>query len=101
MGQSLSLFLFLSFQYTVDSKQMFNINNFFADYWIQTADLWYRKRTLYQLSHTPTAQGGATRLSVSIDFKWVSGCGPIVKMKKLACYSWQLLFHTSMIIFLY
>ena len=80
---------------------MFNINNFFADYWIQTADLWYRKRTLYQLSHTTTAQGGATRLSVSIDFKWVSGCGPIVKMKKLACYSWQLLFHTSMIIFLY
>ena len=28
---------------------MFNIN--FANDWIRTADLWYRKRPLYQLSH--------------------------------------------------
>ena len=28
---------------------MFNIN--FANDWIQTADLWYRKQPLYQLSH--------------------------------------------------
>ena len=28
----------------------------FADDWIRTADLWYRKRPLYQLSHTTTAQ---------------------------------------------
>ena len=34
---------------TVNSKQMFN--KFFADDWIQTADLCYRKRLLYQLSH--------------------------------------------------
>ena len=32
---------------------MFNIN--FADDWIRTADLWYRKQPLYQLSHTTTA----------------------------------------------
>ena len=29
---------------------MFNI--FFSEDWIQTADLWNRKRPLYQLSHT-------------------------------------------------
>ena len=29
---------------------MFNIN-FFADNWNRTADLWYRKWPLYQLSH--------------------------------------------------
>ena len=40
---------------TVNSKQMFN--NFFADDWIQTADLCYRKRLLYQLSHN---QGNST-----------------------------------------
>ena len=28
---------------------MFNIN--FADDWIWTADLWYQKRPVYQLSH--------------------------------------------------
>ena len=28
----------------------------FADDWSRTADLWYRKRPLYQLSHTTTAQ---------------------------------------------
>ena len=28
----------------------------FADDWIRTANLWYRKRPLYQLSHTTTAQ---------------------------------------------
>ena len=32
---------------------MFNIN--FANDWIRTLDLWYRKQPLYQLSHT-TAQ---------------------------------------------
>ena len=53
MGHSRPLFsLFLSFQYTVDSKQMLNK---FADDWIRTADLWYRKRPFYQLSHTTTA----------------------------------------------
>ena len=29
------------------------LNNNFADEWIQTADLWYWKRPLYQLSHNP------------------------------------------------
>ena len=48
-----SFYLFSSFQYTVDSKQM--SNNLFADDWIRTADLWYWKRPLYQLSHTTTA----------------------------------------------
>ena len=28
---------------------------YFANDWIRTADLWYRKRPLYQLSHTTTA----------------------------------------------
>ena len=32
----------------VDSNKMFNIN--FASDWIRTADLWYQKRQLYQLS---------------------------------------------------
>ena len=49
-----SFSLFSSFQYTGDSKQMFNI--IFADDWIRTADLWYWKQLLYQLSHTTTAQ---------------------------------------------
>ena len=42
------LFLFSSIQDCVESKQMFNIN--FADDWIQTADLWFWKQPLYQLS---------------------------------------------------
>ena len=46
-------FFFFRLFNTVDSKQMFNIN--FADDWIRSADLWYWKRPLYQLSHT-TAQ---------------------------------------------
>ena len=53
MGHSRPLFsLFSSFQYTVDSKQMFNkyIKNLAND-WIRIADLEYRKQTLYQLSH--------------------------------------------------
>ena len=61
MGQSRPLFsLFSSFQYTVDSKQMFNLNNFFADNWIRTMDLWYRKQLLYQLSHKTTANHTTT-----------------------------------------
>ena len=40
-----SFSLFSSFQYTVDSKQMFNFLS------IRTADLWYQKQPLYQLSH--------------------------------------------------
>ena len=28
-----------------------SISNFFADDWIQTADLWYRKQPLDQMSH--------------------------------------------------
>ena len=51
-----SFSLFSSFQCTVDSKQMFNINIIFADDWIRTADLWYRKRPLYQLSHNHCPQ---------------------------------------------
>ena len=46
MGHSRPLFCLFN---TVDSKQMFNIN--FANDWIQTADLWYQKQLLYQLSH--------------------------------------------------
>ena len=45
----LGLFLYFRLFNTVVSEQMFNIN--FADDWIQTVDLWYRKRLLYQLSH--------------------------------------------------
>ena len=37
----------------IDSKQMFNINNFLP---IRTSDLWYWKQPLYQLSQTTTAQ---------------------------------------------
>ena len=43
-----SFSLFSSFQYTVDSKQIYVI---FADDWIRTADLWYHKWPLYQLTH--------------------------------------------------
>ena len=43
-----SFSFFSSFQYTVDSKQMFNISLIFADDWIWTTDLWYQKRPLYQ-----------------------------------------------------
>ena len=46
-----SFCLYSSFQYTVDGKQMFNINLNIAYEWIRTEDLWYRKRPLYQLSH--------------------------------------------------
>ena len=46
-----SFSLFSSLQYTVDSIQMLDINKKIADDWIRTADLWYRKWPLYQLSH--------------------------------------------------
>ena len=45
---------------------MFNINKYFADDWIQTAHLWYRKQTLCQLSHTATA---LTYKKLSINLK--------------------------------
>ena len=44
-----SFSLFSSFQSTIDSQTMFNVN--FADDWIRTTDLWCWKRPLYQLSH--------------------------------------------------
>ena len=47
-GPFLAFFLYFCLFNTVDSKQMFNN---FADDWIQTADLWYWKQPLYQLSH--------------------------------------------------
>ena len=50
MGHSRPLFLYIRLFNAVDSKQMFNIN--FANDWIRTANLWYRKQPLYQLSHT-------------------------------------------------
>ena len=50
-----SFSLFSSFQYTVNSKQMFNKKKKIYDDGIRTADLWYRKRPVSQLSHT-TAQ---------------------------------------------
>ena len=39
---------------TVDSKIVININ--FADDWIRTPDLWYRKQPLYQLNHNHWAR---------------------------------------------
>ena len=49
-----SFSLFSSFLSTVDSKQIFIINIFLLV--TGTADLWYRKQLLYQLSHTTTAK---------------------------------------------
>ena len=84
MGHSWPLFsLFSSFQYTVDSKQMFNK---FADDWIRTADLWYRKRPLYQLSHHHCP---LLVISCSLHVtKLVIGC---VKIKTFNCpvTTWQ------------
>ena len=50
MGYSRPFLLYFRLFNTDDSIQMCNIN--FADDWIQTADLWYWKQPLYQLSHT-------------------------------------------------
>ena len=49
MRHSQPLFLSFCLFHTIESTQMFNIN--FADDWIRTLDLWYRKRPLCQLSH--------------------------------------------------
>ena len=49
MGHSRSLFLYFRLFNAVYGKQMFNLN--FANDWIQTADHWYWKQPLYQLSH--------------------------------------------------
>ena len=49
MGHFLPLFIYFSRLYTDDSKYMFNVN--FAGGWIRTADRWFRKQPLYQLSH--------------------------------------------------
>ena len=55
------LFIFVfSTQLTVNKC---SIN--FADDWIRTADLWYRKRPLYQLSHTTTAH-----VSIIVILSW-------------------------------
>ena len=45
----LFLFIFIFSIQLIINKQMFNIT--FADDWSRTADLWYQKRLLYQLSH--------------------------------------------------
>ena len=49
-----SFSLFSSFQYTVDSKQMFNINKFWPMTGLEPRTSGW-KRLLYQLSHTTTA----------------------------------------------
>ena len=49
MDHSGHLFLYFRLFNSVDSKQMFNINN--ADDWIQTSDLWYRKWRFSQVSN--------------------------------------------------
>ena len=49
MGHYRPLFLYFCLFNIVVSKQMFHIN--FADDWIRTADRWYWKRRLHQLSH--------------------------------------------------
>ena len=49
VGYYQTLFLCFRLFDTVDSKQIFDI--IFADDWIQTTDLWYQKRPLFQLSH--------------------------------------------------
>ena len=49
-GHSRPLFIYFVFSIQlIINKQMFNIN--FANDWSWTADLWYRKQPLYQLSH--------------------------------------------------
>ena len=48
MCHSRPIFLKFCLFNTFNRKQMFNIN--FADDWIRTADLWYWKQLLYQLS---------------------------------------------------
>ena len=49
MGHPRPLFLYFRLFNTQLTVNKCSIN--FADDWIQTADLWYRKRPLYQLSH--------------------------------------------------
>ena len=52
MGRSRPLFLYFRLFNAVESKQMFNMN--FINDWIRTADVWYQKRLLFQLSHNST-----------------------------------------------
>ena len=57
MGHSRPLFsLFSSFQYTVDRKQMFNINKFLLMTGFEPRPSGIGSEPLYQLSHTTTAQ---------------------------------------------
>ena len=49
IGRSRPLFLYFCLFNTVESTQMFNMN--FDNEWIRTAELWYWKRLLHQLSH--------------------------------------------------
>ena len=69
VGHSRPLFIYFCLFNTVDSKQVniFNIN--FADDWIWTADLWYWKQPLYQLSHNhfPNRHIVATLISFSLE----------------------------------
>ena len=53
-------------QLTVNKYSIFIIL-IFADDWIRSAGLWYRKRPLYQLSHTVTSK------LKSLDFKYRYG----------------------------
>ena len=53
---------------------MFNIN--FANDWSRTADLWYRKRPLYQLSHNHN-------FKVLCYEKMATGAGATGKQKKV------------------
>ena len=56
MGHFQPLFIyFFHFFNTVDSKWLFTYK--FANVWIRTADLWYRKRPLCTLNHTSAIAG--------------------------------------------
>ena len=48
-------FIYCRLSKTVDNKQIVQIK-FSADDWIQTMDLWYCKRLLFQLSHNHFSQ---------------------------------------------
>ena len=61
-GQFPISFLYFRLCNTVDSKQMSNIN--FADYGIRTADIWYRKHPLFQLSHNHRPFSGLFLLGI-------------------------------------
>ena len=89
MGHSRSLFLYFCLFNTQLTVNKCSIN--FADDWIRTADLWYWKQLLYQLSHNHCPSRMKLYLDLHRSEIPQNRCGFKVNCNNRAIYQWPIL----------